>query len=195
MKIRIDGIEYELDSDAARQAIDKAIEKRDGDAEASTKKLDELQGKFDAVTKERDDLKKKLDEASDPKRIDGLVNARADLVAKCRPILGEEEKLDGLKTREIHVKTLKKLDDKFDDTDKSDAYVEGVFDQSVKGHVAEDRSDGLGAALRSTPANRSDGKGNDKGNGQDEIDHFDAGAAEKRMLKRNSEDWKKGLEA
>lgn len=196
MKIRIDQIEYELDSDAARQAIGKALERRDGTIASLTKERDGLQGKFDASEKELGEQKKKLDEANDPKRVDALVNDRADLIASCRKVLGDEEKLDGLTPRQMRVKVLQKIDEKFDDKDKTDDYVDGVFDQSVKNHEPERREDGLSTARRATPTpGPKDGdKGKGDGKGQERIDEYDVVGAEQRMLERNRGAWREGLD-
>ncbi len=193
MKIRIDGIDYELDSEAAKQAIDKAIEKRDSEAVLASEKNSELQGKYDAVVKGKDELKKKLDEANDPKRVDALVESRADLLSKAREVLGKEEKLDGLTARQVKVKVLQKIDEKFDDTGKVDAYIDGLFDHTIQNHEPESREDGISSARKASPSSKSTTKTDGKGD-KDEIDKYDAGAAEERMIARNSEAWKEGLE-
>jgi len=189
--IKIDGIEFELDSDAAHQAVLRLIEKADADSVKAGEQLQQLQGRYDGVVKERDELKKKLDAAEDPAKIDRLVNERAELVASARKVLGEE-KLDGKSNLEIKVAVLKKLDEKFDGSGKAEAYVDGLFDQAMKSAGdggTEERSDGTAAGRSAAPT--PGGKPRD-GKGKDE-DRYDSKAAQERMVARNRDAWKQGL--
>lgn len=189
--IKIDGIDYDLSTDAARQAIEQKIAKADGDVKTANGARGELQGKYDALVKDRDDLKTKLDAANDPARLDGLVNARADLVAKARTVVGDEEKLDGLTDRDIRVAVLKKLDEGYDDKGQDDAYIRGRFDVAVASHKPEVKTDGVAAGRRASPSpkpgEKTDGKGEEK------VDKYDAVAAEARMRDRNRNAWKQGI--
>lgn len=174
--IRIDGIEYEVEgNEAAFQAFDRWVTKRDGDekeaseklatvetkadsdAKAATAKFEELQGKYDAQEKDLTENKKKLDEANDPKRLDDLANARADLVGKAREVLGKDEKLDGLTERQIKEKVLEKIDTEVKLDGRSDEYVDGLFDQSVKNHKPKRADGAAGARAAGTPPPPADG--------------------------------------
>ena len=179
--LRIDGIDYAVDGDdAVFQAFDRWVQKRDEGEKALSDKLksteskadsndkaatalrDELQGKYDAATKEAESLKKQLTEASDPKRLDELANKRADLIGKAREVLGAEEKLDGLSPREIKELVLKKLDTEIKLDGCADAYVDGMFDHSVKTLKAA-RSDGAaGSRAASMPTPPAGGSNNNK---------------------------------
>lgn len=195
--IRVDGVECEPNSATHMSLLDKQITTQTQRAvsaelltKAETSRADGAEGKLEAVTKERDKLKGKLEVAEDPKRLDGLVAARATLLADAMLIVPEEQRkdskgevirLDGT-AHEIRIAVLKmsgvdaaRLDG------KSEEYVVGVFEQTVASanQGAEDRNDGLrrlNAFSRQAPAG-----GNERRDSHAE------------MRKRNQDAWKQPL--
>lgn len=191
--IRIDGVEYEVGSDAH---IKKLEDMHAADVAAEKKRADEAEGKLDAVTKERDELQGKLDAATDPKMIDKLVEDRATLFADARKVLGDEFKFDGKSEREIMIEAIRHDDENFEPGEKSDDYVRAFFDARVKNVKRHDEGGtGIGAVRSAAvDAARSDSKRKDKKDGgDDEVDRHDASAAQKRMLEANREAAKKPL--
>jgi hypothetical protein len=142
--IRVDGIDVQvLKQGGAQQLIEKALKERSDALDAAKKQLDQLQGKFDAQTGELTKTKQQLAEATDPKRLDAAVNARAALLEQARRVLPAETKVDGLTPRQVHEAVLKTLDEKTDLTGKSDDYVLARFDAAIAG-LPTDKSDAAG---------------------------------------------------
>ncbi len=143
-KVTIDSIEYDFGSAGHVQALEKQIRSeqvRADSAEAELKKgtdkVSELEGKLEAETKRADSAEGKLEAAEDPKRLDSRVKARQALIEKARKLDSAEKEedqinFDGLSEREIMVAALKCDDADFDDTDRPDAFVEGMFGMAVK---------------------------------------------------------------
>lgn len=182
--IKIDGIPYELDTDTGQQAIQQVLEKRDSEILLAQEKAQGLQEKLDASEKKAKDLQKKLDEATDPARIETLVNERADLIAKARTVLGAEEKLDGLSPQDIRVKVLTKLDETFKADGLDEAYVKGQFDHAIKNFQAEQKTDGLSSLRGAIPTIQPQVKDDKK-----DLDKYDSAAAEERMRERSRDAW------
>lgn len=190
-KIRIDGVEYDADSESFQQAFDQHEKRRADEKKALESKNSELQGRLDASEKKAEDLQKKLDEASDPARIDKVVQERADLVAKARGVLGADFDASGKTTRQIQEAVLQKLDEKLSLDGKDDAYVQGRFDHVIENQAAGDepgRQDGSADVRRvaPTPKPRTDADGD---GASQEHDKFDSVAARQRMLDRNQKLW------
>lgn len=163
--IRIDGVECEpngathislLEKRAAEQAT--RADSAGAKLKAETSRADGAEGKLEALTKEHETLKGKLEVAEDPKRLDGLVAARATLLADALLIVPEDQRkdskgevirLDGT-AHEIRVASLKMSGLDVSRLDgKSEDYVVGVFEQTVasafKGEESRERNDGLGS--------------------------------------------------
>lgn len=139
--IRVDGIDCQVAKQSS-QLIERELKQRSDAAEALKKERDTLQGKLDAATAELDKLKKDHTEATDPKRLDAAVNARASLLEQARRVLPAEEKLDGLTPRQVHEVVLKKLDDKIELAGKTDEYVLARFDAAIAALPADGGSTG-----------------------------------------------------
>ena len=179
--IRIDGVEYEVGSDAHLTKIEDVHGKA---LAAETKRADEAEGKHAAETKRADEAEGKLKKAQDPKTLDKLVNDRATLFADARKVLGDEVKFDGKTDREIMVEAIHHDDEDFDAKEKSDDYVRAFFDSRITNVSRHDKGGtGIGAvrsAAVSSVKSRKDSKG---GKGEpEEIDRYDAGAARERMI-------------
>ena len=132
--IRIDGIDYQVDSPGFEQAFGKAMARLDSltaEVVAAKKTADETQAKLDAAEKELAETKTKLAEAADPKRLDSLAAERVTLITGARKIAGDELKLDGLSDREIMAAALAAVDPEIKLDGKSDDYVRARFDAEV----------------------------------------------------------------
>lgn len=198
-KISIDSIEYDFGSTGHVQAIEKQLlaekTRADSAAEAhsqSSHTVEELKGKLEVETKRADKAEGELATALDPKRLDSQVKERQALIARATKLdtaTKEEDKLsfDGMSPREIMVSALKCDDADFDDTDRPDAFIEGMFGMAVKG--AEKRTDSKTSggsshqklAAASKPAVRKDSK--------EETDRKD------QFKKDSREAWQKPLKA
>jgi uncharacterized protein len=190
-KIRLDGIEYDVDSEAFAQAWEKHQKRIDAEAAELKSKLETLQGRADAADKELEKLKKEREELADPKRLDAAVSARVELVTKARSVLGEEAKLDGKTDREIMSAA---LEHKFKDMkcdDMSDERIAGAFDFMCRSTGSHDKD------TKSKKRNDSLGTANgaldqaSKGKGKDE--RLDSEAARQRMYDRNTKAWQQPL--
>lgn len=128
---RIDGIEYDIGSaawaqararfDAAQAAKIAELEKRAKDAE---EKATQATARADAAEKRAKDL----EEAASPARLDARVQERAALVAKVRPIVGAETKLDGLTDVQLMQLALAKLAPEF----KADSFPEAQRETYIR---------------------------------------------------------------
>lgn len=130
--IRIDGIDYDLASDAAGQALSQWQAKTDA-ALASAEKAhldlleanEKLQAKFDEA---KSTIEKKDAEIAElPKKLAVSLKARADLEQQAVEVLGPKAKLDADDTK-LRAQVVAKLspDAKLDG--KSQAYIEARFD-------------------------------------------------------------------
>jgi hypothetical protein len=131
-KVRLDGVDWDVESPQLAQAFTSALEKRDeqiaglaDDRDAAVKRADAAEGELAAT-------QTKLDEASDPKRLDALVAARVELEGAALKVLPSDAKLDGLSTREVHEKVLRHLDPKVKLDGESDDYVRGAFNGALR---------------------------------------------------------------
>lgn len=140
--IRIDAVEYQLDSDTARQAIEKKIADVEARADALTKERDTLQGKHDEVVKERDTLKQRVD------GIDAEIEQRAEQRAKLRTdaakVLGEDElpskPAEGKSLERTLMEAVVRKDNaELELAGKSDDYVRARFEAAVERADAEPR--------------------------------------------------------
>lgn len=202
--LKIDGVDYAVEAeDSLFQAFDKWVAKRDqiekdlgaqvvelesradSDKKASDLAKSELQAKFDSQSKDLEATKKELAEAKDPKRLDERANERAGLFAQAQSVLGIEEKLDGLKDREIKEKVLLKLDPEFKFDGLDDGYVNGAFLYAMKKHT-EKRADGTAASRAGSIAKPPSGRTDQN----DESARYDAARAQREMIERETNAWK-----
>ncbi len=160
MKLTIDGITVEIEDQAA-QVVTKAIADRDAkieDAADALKKSDAAAGELksqiekekaraDKAEEDRDSEKARADAAEDPKVVRERIDARLKLERQAAPILGEDQKLDGMSDDEIRaavvVKTAKDPDAikaKLDGADP--AYVAARFDAAVDGYSTKEPARG-----------------------------------------------------
>lgn len=168
-KIKLGGAEYDVDSGVA-QAMDSALKdaekkgfdnamseemkkKADKEMEAK-KKTDALEAKVDELTAEN---KKLSEQKMDDAKIQELVKARTDLLAKATPLVKADTKLDGMTDLEIKkaVIVAKNPDVKLDE--KSQDYIEARFDAIVEATPAKKSSDALKDKVTKVDGTRADG--------------------------------------
>ena len=178
MTIRIDGVDFEAGSPQHLQAVEKRHDAQINEIKNLKSERDELQGKLDAADKERNELQEKIDSALDPATLDAKVAERVALHAAATKVLGPETKIDGKSEREVMVDVIKHDDSGFDASDKSDDYVRGRFESTLRAHTRNDKGgSGIGAArAAATEAPREDASDLDP-----------VTAARTRMLKQNAE--------
>lgn len=132
-KIRLDnGLEYLADPEVIQE-----LEKMRKDSANCLKELDELKGRFDSLQAERDTYKTKAD---------SLEKVRKDAFEEAKKVIRERmslensvqefklDKIEDLSDREIKVSVLKELRKDFDLSEKSDEYVNAMFDLAMKDH-------------------------------------------------------------
>lgn len=163
------------DLDSARGERDAIRTERDNaraDAAKEKERADKLQGELDAT-------KTKLEQATQTDaQIEERVEARFNLVDSARPILGADFVFKGKTNKDIQVAVLKKHDPKFDEANKSDAYLAGAFGVVIK-QIAQDK---VSLSELSTNANANT---NNADGGNDIV-----GDAQKQMAERNANAWK-----
>lgn len=140
-KERIDGVDYEVGTDAHKAAC----ERRDSMVKSAKDAQDKLQARADAA--EADLAKAKAEIAELPKKISAQAAIRADLETKARKVLDAETKLDGLTEAEIRSLVVTKARPEMKLDGKSEAYVEALFDVAVaeggSSDLAETRRDAV----------------------------------------------------
>ena len=123
----------------------KMAEMKDGMKE----KEDSLDGRADALTEQIDSLKAELEEA---KRVDvdSLVADRVALVEKARVALDAEYAFTGKSDRDVMVDAIKAVrGDSVDLTDRSDDYVQAMFDTIAEDAKRSDSTEELREAVAS----------------------------------------------
>jgi hypothetical protein len=195
---RIDGIEYEVGTAAhaqARAKFDAAqqerIDKLTKDAADARARVKELEGELAAA-------KKSLAEATDPKRLDAVVEQRAALLEAARAFLGDQD-LSGKSDREVMMLVLEQLDPEV--AAELDAEGEGeekADDKTVRAHfnaqvriARKNRADDASKAKRS-PAGAARaaafGQGRDRSDGA--LPEGFAGMTERDFLPDPSDRWR-----
>lgn len=145
MKVeRIDGVEYEIGSDAH-----KAAEKRRDEATATAKaEADKLAARADAAEAELAKAQQQLAESQDEKRFDAEVAKRITLIQSARAVLGAEAKLDGKPVGHIKREVVGKAFGEIRLDGKSEAYIDGLFDAALAKHEANGVAKVAETALR-----------------------------------------------
>lgn len=191
MKIRIDGVDYEVSTEQTVQAFAR-LEKQHADAlaasESKTKvalaENEKLQAKLDEAT---ESLKKKDAEIAElPKKLSEKLTARAELEAKARKVLGPKAKLDADDAK-LRLTVIQKINPTFKADGKSEAYIEARFDAALETFDAqdEDSEQALADARKAVdPTENVD---------TDTTEEADAEVAYKKMRADNADAWKRTL--
>jgi hypothetical protein len=122
---RIDGVDYEIGSDAHKAAVSR----RDEADKARAKAHDELQAKFDAQATELAQAKKDIAEL--PAKLAAQMQTRAALEQGAKKVLGGEAKFDGLKDSEVRRQVAQKANPDLKLDGKSEDYITALFDIAV----------------------------------------------------------------
>lgn len=161
-KVRIDGVEHEVDSGvavaiAAQQTAHKT--RIDGlDTKVKTLEAGAVKATadLDASKLKADDLQKKLD-AVDPK---ALVQARLKLERSVAHL--KLDGLDAMSDREVMVAAIKKLKADYDDTDVSDEHVAIYFEARMDALGVDIKTDDGGGRANSARHDASSGNDREK---------------------------------
>jgi len=191
--IRIDGIDYEVGTEAAAQALakwqaktDEALAKADQIAAEAKAHAEKLQAKLDEAL---ETVKKKDAEIAElPKKLAEQMKARAELEQKARTVLGAKAKLDADDTK-LRVQVIAALSEGFTGAGKSPAYIEARFDAALEQFEArQDEADDEDAVSKA----REDVESVET---EDDADEkvVDSAAAYAKMRKDNADAWKRTL--
>jgi len=188
MKIRIDGVDYEVSNEQTVQAFAR-LEKQRADAlaaaESAAKTASEVAEKLQAKLDEAGEALKKKDAelAELPKKIAEKIAARSGLETKARQVLGAKAKLDGDDAK-LRIAVIQKINPAFDGAGKSEAYIEARFDAAL-----ETFADGECSAQVLSDARTAV----DPAENTDATEEVDADAAYQKMRKDNADAWKRTL--
>lgn len=205
MKIRIDGVDYEIEDGPAAQAVAKVIARRDElktGLEESIKVVATEKARADKAEEDRDEAIKTRDDAATPEKIAEIVKARVGLIEDARVVLGDKDKdgkplkLDELDDaaikRAVVVKLSPKAAERLDalEGDALISYLDARYDQAIESFEppkdkGKDKSKGGGNAGLASVRRLTHG---DAGPGEGEgDDRQDAESARERMIKENKE--------
>ena len=134
--IRIDGVDYEVGTEAFAQALqkyqakmDSTIETLSKDLETKDAEMEKLQAKLDEAG---ESMKKKDAEIAElPKKLTEKISARSELEAKARKVLGAKAKLDSDDAK-LRLAVIQKINPTFKADGKSEAYIEARFDAALE---------------------------------------------------------------
>lgn len=131
---KIDGVDYTIGSPEWTQANAQRLARLDADLAASCAKCDELTKQLDAVKAELAGKQAALDAqtaalacATDETKLDAHLDARAQLLARARSVLGTSTKLDGKTADTIRREVLTKLDGAACVEGKDESFVTAFF--------------------------------------------------------------------
>lgn len=152
-KIRIDGVEAELE-DTVAQLVEKQQAQLDAARDSATKakaEADQAKARADAADAARAKAEATLKEATDPAKLQAAARARADLEQKAAKV-GPKAKFDGLD--DMAVKRAALADAGVKVEGKSDAYVEARFDLALE--ETEKKNPAATARAAGTPEAKAD---------------------------------------
>lgn len=187
--IRIDGVDFEVGSDAAAQAFAKFTARVDaekaellGKIAAGEKATSVLQAKLDTATEENTKLK--ADVAALPAKLAGEAKVRADLESRARVVLGAKFDLSKLDAKGVRVTVLERLVKGIKLDGKSEGYLEARFDSELERFEVEAKTDATAAARRVADPVKEDTGDDVPG---------DSGESFVRMVTDSQESWKTTL--
>ncbi len=148
VKIRLDGVDYEV-SEQASQAFAKVCQEKDAEIVKAKSELEKSTARGDAL----EDEVKKTKEATSPEKFREAVSARVALANTASQVLGSEVKTDSLSDEEIKKAVIVKLSPSANLEGKSADYVSARFDQAIE--MFDAKSQDESKAKESTAAVRS----------------------------------------
>ena len=202
--IRIDGIDYDLASDAAGQALSQWQAKTDA-ALASAEKAhldlleanEKLQAKFDEAVATI--AKKDAEIAELPKKVAAQAKARADLEQQAIQVLGPKAKLDSDDLK-LRAQVISKLSPEAKLDGKSAAYIEARYDAGFEAFMkkkkakASEEEDEEEEKMDANDEAREDIENVDEeGDAEDAGDRLDSSEAYLRMVKDSQSAWQRTL--
>ena len=138
VKYRVDGVEYEV-SEQAKQALERdevkradALKAKEAEVAAARAEADKSKARVDALAEEL--TKKDAELKAAPEKVRASIQARVDLEAKARDVLGKETKLDGLDDAAVKRAVLAKLSPNLKLDGQSEAYIDARFDVALELH-------------------------------------------------------------
>lgn len=203
--IRIDGIDYDLASDAAGQALSQWQAKTDT-ALASAEKAhldlleanEKLQAKLDEAVETIE--KKDAEIAELPKKLAVSMKARADLEQQAIEVLGSKAKLDADDTK-LRAQVVAKLSPEAKLDGKSQAYIEARFDAGFEAFMkkkakkagAEDDEEMMDEEKKDANDEAREDVENVDAEGDDDGERLDSTESYSRMVKNNQTLWQQTL--
>lgn len=205
--IRIDGIDYELGTEAAAQALSKWQAKMDA-ALATAEKAhndlleanEKLQAKFDDAVATL--AKKDAEIAEMPKKLAVQMKARADLEQQAVQVLGPKAKLDADDTK-LRMQVIAKLSPEAKLDGKSASYIEARFDAGFEAFMKkkgkkseEDDEDEEYEDMKMKKKDANDEAREDLENVDDSDDEdvrMDSSESYARMVKNHQSQWQQTL--
>lgn len=193
-KIRIDGVDYEVGTEAFEQAISKWQAKMDAAIEANEKSQEALLGENEKLQAKLDEAletikKKDAEIAALPAKVAEQTKARAELESKARTVLGPKAKLDADDTK-LRMAVIAKVSPEAKLDGKSPAYIEARFDAALEAFEASTDEDG--EEPNAVAKARADLENVDE-EGDPDDKRIDSVEAYEKMRKENSEAWKRTL--
>lgn len=146
-KCRFDGKEYERGSDDHVMALEAKLDGQLIEVKSAQARVDAAEANLAAEKAEHAKTKDLLAKASDQTRIDGLVNARVELLVAATKVLGADTKFDGKSDREIMAEVVAVAYPETKLDGKSDDYVRALFDNALKSDVRADSIERLPGLL------------------------------------------------
>lgn len=179
MKVRIDGVEYDVTEQVA-QALDKERAEGKAKLEESAKLASGEKARADKAEATLEEAKKALEkeqaarkDAEDPAKVREQIKARVALESEARKHLGDEVKLDELDEQAIKLAVLGKLSPEFKAEGKSAEYVQARFDAAIERVARENpHLDAARAAISASAGEKS------------------SADAHREMVERNRNAWK-----
>lgn len=203
--IRIDGIDYELGTDAASQAMTKWQSKTDAALEAAEKHSislmeanEKLQAKFDEAVETI--AKRDAEIAELPKKLAVSLKARADLEQQAIEVLGPKAKLDADDTK-LRAQVIAKLAPEAKLDGKSPAYIEARFDAGFEAFMKKKGKKKAGAEEEEDDEEKMDANDEaredletvDADESDDDGERADSAVAYERMIKNGQQAWQNTL--
>lgn len=170
MKVeKIDGVEYEIDSDAHKAALERnrQVVALKAEADKQAARADVAEGEIKKLSEEIASLK-------DPARFDAAVAARASLVERARKLGGADLKIDGMTDAQIRSAALTAARPDLRLDGKTAEYIEAAFDLATEA-APQTRADEVARIAAGVVGKREDANEDD---------------ARARMLERNRNAWR-----
>lgn len=183
-KIKVDGISFEVE-EAHADAFEKferetkaRIDALTAEITATKRTAETEKARADVASENAAKAEKARTDATDPKRLDALVEARASLLSLGREHVSADFKLDGKSDRDVKVAILAKLGAGFKADGRTDDYVNARFDLAIES--AAKASNALAGANAAAHGRKDNADAKDNGTPKTEKERRDAMVARER---------------